>query len=301
MTAALQDAQARATPLRPFTSWSADTGADGVVRAAARLPVRADDPALRGHFPGLPILPGVFVVEALERLVGLATGARLRVLRSVRFSAPLRDGDELLLECSAKPVAGGWAVTATGRSAAGDPAARLSATCAPELGAPVLGEGPAAAGGAAEQAAVRAVLPQRHPLLLVDRVLALDPGRSVVTAKAVSATEPCYAGLPDTASDRAHDYPVSLLVESLGQSAALLWFAGRGPDPADGRTLMFVGARDHRVEGVARPGDVVRHRVRLESVIADTAFATGESWVGDRRIASVGSLVATRRPVPQRP
>ena len=60
---------------------------------------------------------------------------------------------------------------------------------------------------------------------------------------------------------------------------------------------MFVGARNYLFEGVARPGDVLRHEVRLESVVADTAFASGETWVGDRRIATIGSLIATRRPV----
>ncbi len=289
-----------ATPLRPFDSWSIDTGPDGLVTATARVLVRGDDPALRGHFPGLAILPGVFVVEALERLVGLATGTRLRVLKSVRFRTPLLDGDELVLQCTARPGPDGWAVRATGATAVGATTATLSGTFTDTLGAPVSGTGPRTAGSSAEQSVVRAVLPQRHPLLLVDRVLALDPGRSIVTAKAVSVTEPCYAELPDGACDRDHDYPVSLLIESLGQSAALLWIGGpsgeySAPDPDDGLTLMFIGARDHRVEGVARPGDVVRHVVRLENVVAGTAFATGESWVGDRRIAVTGSIVATRR------
>jgi 3-hydroxyacyl-[acyl-carrier-protein] dehydratase len=37
----------------------------------------------------------------------------------------------------------------------------------------------------------------------------------------------------------------------------------------------------------------------MDSVIADTAFASGEIWVGERRLATVDTLVATRRPVRQ--
>lgn len=149
-----------------------------------------------------------------------------------------------------------------------------------------------------EHVDVRAVLPQRHPLLLVDRVLELDPGESIRTSKAVTGTEPCYRHLPEAAEAWRYAYPRSLLIESFGQSAALLWLAGRRAEPdGGGRVLMFVAARDYRFEGSAYPGDVLLHQVRLDTVLADTAFASGETWVGRRRIATVGSLVATRRPV----
>lgn len=144
---------------------------------------------------------------------------------------------------------------------------------------------------------VRSLLPQRFPLLLVDRVLELEPGRRISTVKAVSGTDGCYAGLPDGAQRRQYRYPYSLIVESFGQSAALLWLDGRQLDPDDDQVLMFVGATDFSFEGNAYPGEVLRHEVRLDSVIADTAFASGEIWVGERRIATVDTLVATRRPV----
>lgn len=142
-------------------------------------------------------------------------------------------------------------------------------------------------------AKVQAALPQRHPLLLVDRVLSIDPGCSIETIKAVTASDPCYSGVPEGASLDAYAYPVSLLIESFGQSAALLWLGEQAS--ADGSVLLFVGAREYHVEGRAFPGDVVRHVVHLEQVVAETAFATGESWVGDVRIAHVGSLMAARR------
>lgn len=143
-------------------------------------------------------------------------------------------------------------------------------------------------------AKVQAALPQRHPLLLVDRVLSMQPGRSIETIKAVTASDPCYAQVPVGAQIEAYAYPVSLLIESFGQSAALLWLGDEAA--ADGSVLLFLGAREYRVEGRAYPGDVVRHVVHLEQVVADTAFATGESWVGDTRIAHIGSLMAARRP-----
>ena len=53
--------------------------------------IRADDPAFDGHFPGLPILPGVVllaeVLGAIERTTGQSLGAL--TIRSAKFHAPV--------------------------------------------------------------------------------------------------------------------------------------------------------------------------------------------------------------------
>ena len=49
-----------------------------------------------------------------------------------------------------------------------------------------------------DYADIRALLPHHHPNLLVDRVVRCEPGTMIETTKAVSASEPCYAELPDT-------------------------------------------------------------------------------------------------------
>jgi 3-hydroxyacyl-[acyl-carrier-protein] dehydratase len=89
---------------------------------------------LRGHFPGLPILPGVFVVETLCQAMahGAGTGTgrwpALRSVRSLRLQAPLLDGDVLMLEIAARRHPdGGWAVTAEGSRTDGTTSARIRA------------------------------------------------------------------------------------------------------------------------------------------------------------------------------
>jgi len=126
------------------------------------------------------------------------------------------------------------------------------------------------AGTALEFPAIRAALPQRYPLLLVDRVLDLRPGVRIETVKLVSATDPCYAGVPEQpGGPAAYRYPASLLIESFGQSAALLWLHGTGTGAGtDDAVLLFVAAREYEVHGHAYPGDTVRHVVELERVNA---------------------------------
>jgi 3-hydroxyacyl-[acyl-carrier-protein] dehydratase len=144
---------------------------------------------------------------------------------------------------------------------------------------------------------IRGLLPHGHPMLLVDSVVAHDPGRSIEAVKAITICEPCYAGLdPRLPADR-YAYPASLLLESFGQAAALLWLLSSNTDGVGAtRILMLVAARDCRIEGCAMPGDVVRHVARVDHMLQDNVFVEGESYVGDRRIATIGSMMAVLRP-----
>jgi 3-hydroxyacyl-[acyl-carrier-protein] dehydratase len=65
--------------------------------AVARVVVAADDPVFAGHFPGLPILPGVGVVEFAHRAASAtASGApRLAAIESTRFLRPTFPGTTL--------------------------------------------------------------------------------------------------------------------------------------------------------------------------------------------------------------
>ena len=70
------------------------------VRATKRVSI--DDPYMLGHFPGLPIYPGVFILEALRHAVASVAGSRgrwpdVRCVRSARFLAALVPGDLLTI------------------------------------------------------------------------------------------------------------------------------------------------------------------------------------------------------------
>jgi 3-hydroxyacyl-[acyl-carrier-protein] dehydratase len=139
--------------------------------------------------------------------------------------------------------------------------------------------------------------PYGHPMALVDRVLSIEAGSSIVAIKVISGTELCYRGVPPGASARGYAYPVSLMMESLLQSAVLLWFAS-GPPCGDGteQVLLLGAVRGFRLEGRGFPGDVITHRVHVEKATSGNIAAAGESWIGDRRVVTVDSIVASIRP-----
>jgi len=159
-----------------------------------------------------------------------------------------------------------------------------------------------------EYADLHALLPHRHPILLVDRVVAVEPGVRIETRKTISGSEPCYRATP-----RGYGYPPTLLLESFVQSAALLWaisLRDTGPDGSagtngtdrldgpDGEWTLVLGAvRDAQFHTTAYPGDVVRHEVRLEQTVGSNAVLTGHSLVEGSAgtLLTVRSVVLSRR------
>lgn len=96
------------------------------------------DPYLLGHFPGLTIFPGVFVLELLHHAVVAAVAAqdpaaavRLTCLRSVRFVAPVGAFDRVTLEAELTPAGGGTLeARAISRRGDGVVTSRITATFA---------------------------------------------------------------------------------------------------------------------------------------------------------------------------
>jgi 3-hydroxymyristoyl/3-hydroxydecanoyl-(acyl carrier protein) dehydratase len=59
--------------------------------------IPADHPALAGHFPGDPIVPGVVLLDHVVR----AAGRGLVHFPAVKFHAPLRPGEEFEIHIEA--------------------------------------------------------------------------------------------------------------------------------------------------------------------------------------------------------
>jgi 3-hydroxyacyl-[acyl-carrier-protein] dehydratase len=66
----------------------------------ATLHIGAEHPALAGHFPGAPIVPGVVLldemVRALEKQTGAGAGACWKI-GAAKFVKPVRPGETLTL------------------------------------------------------------------------------------------------------------------------------------------------------------------------------------------------------------
>jgi len=67
--------------------------------------VRGDEPFLRGHFPGEPLMPGVLLVEAAAQVAGIVAqtdpeigpldGLKLTAIRAAKITGSARPGETL--------------------------------------------------------------------------------------------------------------------------------------------------------------------------------------------------------------
>ncbi|QEQ95724.1 3-hydroxyacyl-ACP dehydratase FabZ [Neptunomonas concharum] len=108
---------------------------------------------------------------------------------------------------------------------------------------------------------IREYLPHRYPFLLVDRVLELNPGESIVAIKNVTVNEPFFNG-------HFPDHPVMpgvLIVEAMAQAAGILGFKTMDKKPQDGSIYYFVGADKLRFKRPVVPGDQLRLEASVQS------------------------------------
>ncbi|WP_051772234.1 3-hydroxyacyl-ACP dehydratase FabZ family protein [Saccharothrix sp. NRRL B-16314] len=143
---------------------------------------------------------------------------------------------------------------------------------------------------ALEADAVRAVLPHRFPMLLLDRVLEVRPGQGLTAVKAITVDEPWYSEGGDPG------YPPVLLIESWGQAAGVLALLSEpGTELLDGRVMLFGSMSGVRVHRRVLPGDVLEHRVEVFRSLGDTVIFEGECVAAGEPVLTVNRMVMAFR------
>ena len=135
-------------------------------------------------------------------------------------------------------------------------------------------------------------LPQRYPFLLVDRVVAIEPGKSIHAYKNISINEPFFTG-------HFPHHPVMpgvLIMEALAQAAGILSFKTMGAKPDDDSVFYFVGIDNARFKKPVLPGDQLHLHVEIVRQMRGIWKHKVEARV-DGEVAAQAELMCAQRDV----
>lgn len=123
------------------------------------------------------------------------------------------------------------------------------------------------------------VLPHRYPFLLVDKILEIELGKSIVGIKNVSINEPFFPG-------HFPGHPVMpgvLIIEAMAQVAAILAYSS--DKSIRSKITYFVGIDNARFRKPVMPGDQLR--IEIEATGCKRGI-----WIFSAKVSVDGKLVA---------
>ena len=139
---------------------------------------------------------------------------------------------------------------------------------------------------------VRATLKQRFPMIMVDTVVSLEPGKSIRTTKNVTGSEIQFLGhFPEFAV-----MPGTLIIEAIGQSASILFAKSTQTGAGPGELLVLGSIQDMRFLAPVFPGDRIGIEIQVLKFIQDLALVEAAATVDGMMVAK-GKLGFARRDV----
>jgi 3-hydroxyacyl-[acyl-carrier-protein] dehydratase len=134
-------------------------------------------------------------------------------------------------------------------------------------------------------------LPHRYPMLLIDRVLQLEPGKRIVGLKNVSANEPFFQGhFPGRPI-----LPGVMILEAMAQAAGLLAFAN---EKTKDHIYYYAGIDEARFKKPVFPGDQLELDVTLERALRGIAKFGCIARVGGVVVAEA-TILCSAQPAPK--
>ena len=130
------------------------------------------------------------------------------------------------------------------------------------------------------------ILPHRYPFLLVDRVLKLEKGKSIIAIKNVSCNEPFFQGhFPELKV-----MPGVLVVEALAQTGGILLHYSI-PEP-EKKFVFLVKVDGMKFRKPVVPGDQLKLEVEIIKLKNKFCHVKGKAFVQEEIVAE-GEILAS--------
>ena len=130
------------------------------------------------------------------------------------------------------------------------------------------------------------LLPHDYPMLMVDRVIEVDPGKSILGYKNISINEQLFVGhFPETPI-----FPGVLIIEAMAQISGILGFVTAQESSDNGMLYLFAGIDKVRFKLPVVPGDRLMLTSEVVSVKRNIWRFRTEAKV-DKELASTAILM----------
>jgi 3-hydroxyacyl-[acyl-carrier-protein] dehydratase len=135
-------------------------------------------------------------------------------------------------------------------------------------------------------------LPHRYPMLLIDRVVEIQLGESLVAIKNVSYNEPYFQGhFPNRPV-----MPAVIILEAMAQATGILVLRSMDKLPSEKSIYYFVGIDGARFRRPVEPGDQLRIEVKLLRSSRGIWKLRSDATVDGETVAS-GDLMGAMREI----
>ncbi len=137
---------------------------------------------------------------------------------------------------------------------------------------------------------IQTLIPHRYPMLLVDRVLDYEAGKSLHGIKNVTFNEPVFTGhFPGLAI-----FPGVMILEALAQATGILGFKTSG-GREDGEMYLFASIDNAKFKQPVVPGDTMHLHVEFIKERRGMWKFYGEAKVDGKVVCSANLMCARRK------
>jgi UDP-3-O-[3-hydroxymyristoyl] N-acetylglucosamine deacetylase/3-hydroxyacyl-[acyl-carrier-protein] dehydratase len=132
------------------------------------------------------------------------------------------------------------------------------------------------------------IMPHRYPMLLVDRILELEPEKRVVAIKNVTFNEPFFQG-------HFPGYPVMpgvLIIEAMAQAGGVLLL--EAVENPKSKLVFFMSIDKVKFRRQVFPGDTLRFELEMLAYRRGTCKMRGKTFIGDSVVAEAELMAIVR-------
>lgn len=125
------------------------------------------------------------------------------------------------------------------------------------------------------------VIPHRYPMLLVDRILEVEPGKRIVGIKNVTINEPFFQG-------HFPGHPIMpgvLIIEAMAQVGGLLMMSVAGEEEVKRKVMYFMSLDNVKFRRPVVPGDQIRFELEMLKFSGKNCRMKGVGYVDGKVVA----------------